>query len=509
MEELINLARIVTNRRLKVLPLLDFASRLSSNKEMALVQLLIGEQNKSQKQAIKTLYGKTDEATQTAFRKLKSRVQQKLLNHLFFLDDTDPRHPVSRKYEHQLLSLYFQTSTLYAEGEIKAAEPLARKALRLAISQELTQYAVLCAQLLRSIYADLRIPVRYRSNKLQLAKLQQTLEWEEEAAQIYWDVKSTMAYTVRARRILLDKMNELVKKLEALHHKANTFITFLYYYRTQIARQELTGDYEAIIRITSATAQQYELGEINKLRFDMRYNDFMNVYAHFRSRQAGEGLKLAEEYAKDFHPSSVNWPYFMEIYLLLALHAGQHGQAQELLQNVRKSVHFQKQPVAARQRWDLYEVYLQFLRPEISPLRMRNFTTFVQTVPDHSQDKQGYNVAVLILQFLYYLRQRDLEGLLVRLEGLRKYQQRHLREAGALRSQLFFRLLAITVKANFNPTVSQQLAEPLLERMQAAPPPGEAFSEIEIVPYEDLWALTLEILKATAAQVTEEDRQLV
>lgn len=509
MEELINLARIVTDRRLKVLPLLDFANKNSANKEMALVQLLVAEQNKSQKQAIKMLYGKNDETTQTAFRKLKSRVQQKLLNHLFFLDDTDPRHPVSRRHEHQLLSLYFQTSTLHAEGEIKAAEPLARKALRMAISQELTQYAVLCAQLLRSIYADLRIPVRYRSNNQQLAKLQQTLALEEEAAQVYWDVKATMAYTVRARRNILDTMSGLVKKLADLNRQAGTFITFLYYYRTRIVEQELIGNYEEIIQITSETAKLYEQGKINPRRFDMRYNDYMSVYAHFRSRQATKGLKLAEEFVKDFHYSSVNWLYFMEIYVLLAIHAEQYGQARELLGQARANVHFMKQRDLALQRWDLYEVYLQFMRPDASPLRMRNFTTFVQTVPDHSQDKQGYNVAVLILQFLYYLRQRDLEGLLVRLEGLRKYQQRHLRDAGALRSQLFFRMLAITVKSDFDPVLSQKLAEPLLSKMQAAPPPGEAFAEIEIVPYEHLWNMTLEILKVTAAQVSEENKQLV
>lgn len=140
---------------------------------------------------------------------------------------------------------------------------------------------------------------------------------------------------------------------------------------------------------------------------------------------------------------------------------------------------------------------------------MRNFTTFIHTLPDHSRDKQGYNVAVLILQFLYHLRQRDLEGLLMRLEGLRKYQQRHLREAGTLRSQLFFRLLSITVKSDFDLALTQQRAEPLLKQLQEAPPPGEAFSEIEIVPYEKLWALTMDILKENAAQLAIEARHLV
>ncbi|MBC8082568.1 MAG: hypothetical protein H7Z21_05095 [Hymenobacter sp.] len=499
----------MTDRRRKVVPLLDFTAKRTTNKEIALVQLLVEEQEKSQQQIIKALYGKIDDTSKTAFRKLKSRVQQKMLNHLFFLDESDSRYLSSRRYEQQCLSLYYQVSTLFGEGEYYNAERLARKTLRIAETMQFTHYAVMCGQLLRSIYADTQQPGKFRNNNKKLVANQQRLALEEEAARLFWEVKSMIAHTVRARRTILGKIEAYIKLLEGLHQDARTFTTFFYLYRTQLTREELIGNYQEIIRLTAVTAKKWTEGKINRVRFDKRYNNYMSVYAHLRSRQAEKGLKLAEEYAKEFHYSSNNWLYFLEIYMLLALHAGQYGQAQELLQTARKNLYFAKQRQAAQERWDLYEIYLQFIRPEGSPLRMRSFNVFVQTVPGHSRDKQGYNVAVLILQFLYYLRQRDVEGLLVRLEGLRKYQQRHLREAGALRSQLFFRLLAVTVKANFNPVLSQHQAEPLLKRMQAAPPPGEAFSEIEIVPYENLWALTLEILKVTAAQVMEENRHLV
>jgi len=509
MEELNNLARIVTDRRQKVLPLLDFNAKGSSNKEMALIQLLVEEQAKSQQQVIKALYGKVDANSKTAFRKLKSRVQQKMLNHLFFLDESDPRHALSRRYEQQCLSMYYQVSTLFGEGEYYSAERLARKTLRLAETMEFTQYEVMCGQLLRIIYADMQQPGKFKNinNKLKISQKRMALE--EEAAKIFWELKSMLAYTVRSRQAILGKIDVQVKQLEDLHKTAKTFNTFVFLYRTQLMLKELVGDYEEIIRLTATTAKKWEQEKINRKRFDKLLNNYMSVYAHLRSRQAEKGLKLAEEYAKDFHYASNNWLYFLEIYMLLALHAGQYGQAQELLSTARMSVYFTKQREAARERWDLYEMYLQFIRPESSPLRMRNFNMFIQTVPTHSRDKQGYNIAVLILQFLYYLKQRDIEGLLVRLEGLRKYQQRHLREAGALRSQLFFKMLAITVKSNFDPALSKQRAAPLLLQLQSVPPPGEAFSEIEIVPYEHLWQLTVEILQATALQQALEDRQLV
>ncbi len=225
----------------------------------------------------------------------------------------------------------------------------------------------------------------------------------------------------------------------------------------------------------------------------------MSVYAHLQCRQAREGLELAEDYFKDFHHSSGNWFYFLETYLLLAIHAKQYGQAVQLLQQAHKNPYYRKQRPAAQQRWELYEAYVQFVRPEQSVLKMRHFTQLVQMVPDYSRDKQGYNVAILVLQFLYFMQQRDIEGLLARLEGLRKYEQRHLRDPATLRSQLFFRLLVLIVKENFKPEACEKKGRPLLERLLAAPLPGQAYGEIEIIPYEDLWELTLGMLRQLAA----------
>ncbi|SHI65278.1 hypothetical protein SAMN02745146_1294 [Hymenobacter daecheongensis DSM 21074] len=500
MEKLSNLAKIVTDRRLKEAPLFDFSARAAKHKDYQLIQLLEADPDSTQLQLTKGLYGKASPASLITFRKLKSRVQQKLLNHLYFLDQADPRHLVSRRYELQCLSLYHQVTVLYGEGEYALAEQLLRKCLRQALDGEFTQYAVLAARLLCTLYADLRQPARYKAMSTQLLKYQQLLLLEDEAGQIYGSSKLALAHTVRTRRTLLNEIPAYQEKLQRLHDKAKSFTTFNYLYLIRLTQQELTGNYAEIIRLTSATARQAAQGKLNRKRFDKRFNNYMNAYAHLRSKQAEKGLALAEEYFKDFHPSSGNWFFFLENYVLLALHAGQYGKALQLLELALKNPYFRKQRVAARQRWDLFRAYIHFVQPEVSPLRLRHFNQFVQTLPDYSRDKQGYNVAILILQFLHYLRQQDVDGLLSRLEGLRKYERRHLRDAATLRSQLFFRLLVLTVKEHFNPQACEKKAQPLLKRLREAPQPGEAFAEIEIIPYEALWQLALDILAANAAR---------
>ncbi|MDU0369221.1 hypothetical protein ACFPAF_02345 [Hymenobacter endophyticus] len=345
------------------------------------------------------------------------------------------------------------------------------------------------------MYAEMRQPAKYKKIIKQLAAYQAQLALEEEAEVLYADIKMALNHKVRSRKFLLHQMPVYQHKLEQIHKKVKSYNTFHFLYVTRLSKEELVGNYEEIIKITSVTEKARKQGKINDKRFDKRFNNYMSVYAHLRCRKAEQGLALAEEYFKDFHYSSGNWFYFLETYLLLAVHAKQYGQAFELLQQARKNPYYRKQRVAAQQRWELYEAYIQFVQPEQSPVKMRYFTQFVQTVPDYSRDKQGYNVAILILQFLHFLRRRDIEGLLARLEGLRKYEQRHLRDPATLRSQLFFRMLLMTVKQNFVLAVCEKKAAPLLERLKAAPQPGEAYGEIEIIPYEDLWELTLGILR--------------
>ncbi|PJJ54836.1 hypothetical protein [Hymenobacter chitinivorans] len=500
MEKLSNLARIVTDRRVKESPLFDFSAKKSAHKDLKLIRLLEEAPDSTQLQLTKALYGRVSATSNTSFRKLKSRVQQKLLNHLYFLEQSDPRHLVSRRYELQCIGLYHQVTILYGEGEYLLAEQLLRKCLRQALEGEFTEYAVLATRLLGKLYVDLRQPARYRAASKQLQKLQELMALEDEAGQIYWSSKMAQAHTVRARRALLNDLPGYLAQLQQLHEKARSYTTFNYLYLIQLTLLEFTGNYEEIIKITTATEKLWAKGKINRRRFDSRFNNYMTAYAYLHNKQASIGLRLSEGYLKDFHPSSGNWFFFMENYVLLALHAGQYSQAQQLLEMAHKNPYFRKQRAAARQRWDLYKAYIYFLQPENSPLTLRHFNQFVQTVPDYSRDKQGYNVAILILQYLNFLRRQDVENLLARLESLRKYEQRHLRESATLRSQLFFRLLVLTVKENFDPEACEKKGQPLLHRLHEAPQPGEAYAEIEIIPYEALWGITLDILRANLAE---------
>ncbi len=498
MKELKNLARIVTSRRLSFVPLLDFEAGDKTLKEHRLVATLMESKEPTRTQLVKNLYDSSTPGNEASFRKLHSRVMTKLLNNLYFLDHTDERYLVSRRHELECLDLLHKATILYMEGDYPLTLRLLLKCLSLAQKDSFTAYAVQAANLLRVLYAQQQQRPQYRAITKTLAHLQQVRDYEEEAERVYGDVRLARASTVKARRTLLPLMPEYLVRLEELHRKAKSFNTSNYVYQMRLAQQELTGNYAAIIKTTAEAARQLKSGKLNPRRFDVRFNHFMSVYAHLLSRQAEKGLKLAAVYDKDFHQSSGNWFYFQEHYLLLALHAGDYPQARQVLQTATGSTNFGKQRELAQQRWELFRTYVDFVLPPARPTpgQRRQTAQWALTIPEYSRDKRGHNVAILVMQVLYFLRQRDLNAVLMRADRLRKYQQRHLREAANLRTRLFLRLLLLIVDQDFDPVRSARQAEPLLKQLGEAPPPGEAFAEVEIIPYETLWQLALHELRA-------------
>ncbi|KUG06638.1 hypothetical protein [Solirubrum puertoriconensis] len=501
MHELINLAKIVTNRRLTTLPLVDFAdSRTAKSREEQLLELLVSGESLTNLQVAKRMYNSSTAKSQAALRKLKQRLQEKLLNHLFFLDHTDPRHPAFRRYEQQCLDLLYQATMLWRESERVLLPQVLRKVVRLATSGEFTQQAISAWEMLRTLYAESNDYTQYQNSVKQLNKLYDTLTVEREAQRINWDAKMKLVRSVSARRRLLQELPDIICKLEGLYQQVPTYNVYDPLLKMRLMQQELSGNFEEIIRITTAAEKLFAQGKLNPKRFDSRFTKFYSMYAHLRARRITEGLALAEGYLEAFHRSNNNWFAFLELYYLLAMHDGDYVRAGELLRRMQQNPFVTKIPLPAQQRWELMQAYLFFVRPEEARLRPLHFAQLVQRIPDHSRDKQGYNVAILILQFLHYLREGNQEALLARLEGLRKYEKAHLREASTLRSRLMFRLLQLTVKEDFDPEACEKKGQALLARLRDTPPPGEAFAEIEIIPYENLWSQTLGLLREPTAQ---------
>jgi hypothetical protein len=506
--EFSNLARIVHQRRLKGKRLLiDFDSPASPGsaigKEQRLIDLVMAKPAATDLELTKELYTVATSANKAAFRQLRTRVQEKLLNNLQFLDYSDQLGLVSRPFELDCRTLLSRAAFLISEGENRLSMRLLQRCLHRAIEAEFTDLAEQAATTIATQYSEALDLKNYERVMLQVTILRQQLSLEQRADDVFNRFKLLFLTTgsgVVQRREFLPQAQGYINELELLHQQASSFKTFFNLYRARINYAEYTGSYEDVLSITQRAQQEYNVGKINPRRFDLRFSYFWIVYAHLRTKQLSVGLELAEEYASAFHPTSTNWFYYYEHYLLLALHSQRYELAGRILLQVLKNPSLPKIREAASERWELLYAYTTLVVPPgtiTAPRRSNRIQLSELTVPEYSRDKSGYNVFILVYQVLQFLRDRKLEAVLSRLEGLRKYQQRYLKDSSLLRSRTFLRLLLLLPENEFmvSQITASERVNQQLSILHNAPFITEGSTEVEIIPYEHLWQFILHTLE--------------
>jgi hypothetical protein len=491
MEELKELVKIVTNRAQKNISLLDFHEKQLS-KEMELFHGIRQGSFLTDEQAAASLY-KT-KPDQAGYKMLKSRLRKKLLNHLFFIDFSGSRFKISHKYEQECLNLLHQARMLINLGEYKTSERLLNKLLKLSTEAEFTHITVSCLELLLSIYAQIGKHYQFYKNKEVLLHYRTIANHEQEAEDYVNTARLELNLSIQSRKEYLPKLTPILERLRKLWKQSHSFNTFEFYYRLNIFYQELIGGYQEIIDITRESEQLFIHKKINSLRFDHRFNKYISVYAYLRNKNFENGLQLAGEYIHAFDSSSNNWFAFMENYFLLAVHARSYEFALQLFLKATQNPSFSKLTRMAKERWNLYRGYLYFVYPSEALFSEFRYQSFIALVPEYSKDKQGFNVTILILQFLYFLKRKDIDALLHRIEAMRKYAGTHLKDNFSDRTKSLFKLLMLVVKEDFYPSQCRKKGRYLYEKLQTINPPGDAYAEIEIIPFEHIWEMILDIL---------------
>ena len=491
MEDLRKLVQIVTSRGQKSFPLIEIKAKGNSKEADLFIKIKKGEL-KTDEEAAKNLYNCDPDDYRV--KMLKSRLRKKLLNHLFFLDFSDERLKISHRYEQECLSLLFQGRTLMNVGEHKISAKLLQNALKLAEEVEITSTIITCLENLLINYSlTFNSNLYYKTSK-ELEKYRKLAACENEAEGLYYTARLELNKSVLSKRKFLPTLKTTLERLHELWKTTNSASIFDYYYILNIIMQESTGNYEQILELTSLSESLLSKGKINKKRFDSRFNKFIMVYAYLRVKDYDKGLAFAEANIEAFNRSTNNWFAFMENYMLLAMHAGRYELAARIYDEATENSFFKKISINAQERWMLYSSYLYFVNPSKELLKKSYFKKLLSSIPEYSKDKQGFNVAILVLQFLYHVQQRNLDVLGNLIESVKKYAGRHLRENFSQRSLYFFKLLVLVVKADLDYVEALQKGKVLYEGIQATPVPGDAYAEIEIIPYEQLWTILLKSL---------------
>lgn len=153
------------------------------------------------------------------------------------------------------------------------------------------------------------------------------------------------------------------------------------------------------------------------------------------------------------------------------------------------------------EQWKINEAFVHFLiqsdkipgvEPDSSNFKL---SKFINSINIQDKDKRGVNIALHVVQLLFYLKQKKFSKVNERLEALTLYSFRYLRRDETLRSNCFIKMCLKLPEAEYNPIRTKRYVKKYWDRLLENPFELSLQStEVEIIPYEQLWEMIIETI---------------
>lgn len=446
---------------------------------------------KSDKDAALMLYDA--DQSDVRYKMLKHRIRKKILQSLLHVEISN--NQIILQKEQECLRYINISKLILKNSQYDAVLNLCNKIKSIALDFGFNDLILSALEIEAICIADIGTYKQFAKIMADQRKYQKLVSLEKEATILFQQAKLRLRSTIKNRKTHLEDLPAVIERLREIWEVAQSYEAFNAFFKTSILYYELVGNFNEIIKVTEEAEEYVKSGIVSEVRFSSMFNAYILVYAHLRNRSYESGLINAKKFSSYFEEANPNWFSYYENYFLLALHAKKYELASSILEKVQSNIHFNSLDKDLKERWNLYNAYLYFFEPAFSTLEDFNYQNFLNSFTEHSKDKQGYNVAILILQFMYLLKKNDSESLLYKVESLKKYASTHLNDANSLRSRLFLKLLMLIVTEDFDVEVCREKGKKIYNKLNETPTPGAAYAEIEIIPYEHLWEMTLKILE--------------
>ncbi|WP_276497002.1 hypothetical protein [Pontibacter litorisediminis] len=491
MKDLQRLVKIIDAYSPTATPLLNLQDE--SILETKLFNLLKEEAVLSDEEVARQIY-KDDKSASSSFRMLKSRFKKKLYNHLHFLKVPEAQYHTISNAVYACATQFAEVKALIMFSDFKAALKLLEQVHVITIEYELTTQEVLVLENITALYADLNEEAEYNQYLHLLEQAYRKQEQERKAQLLFNKVMFLFKKNTAQRSKHLQTSLSVLQQLEGLWQESASSSIFSLLHKLQIFYFEQLGQYDKIASAVQEADLLLSEGKINRHWYRTKYYGFVLVYALLQCRQYEEGLRLAKEKEEGIARESHNWFAFRENYILLALHSKKYALVADLLAEAFRNHHFRKILLESQERYELLRRFHALVAAPNRAEQPELLKPIVQEFKLLPKDKSGFNLALLVLDVLEKLSCGELDDLEPQAERVRKYTQKYLKGEKAERPRLFLRLLLLALTKQGAALVREQ-GQKLLERLKGTPLPGDAFAEVEIVPYEHLWELVLKVLE--------------
>lgn len=439
---------------------------------------------------------------------LKNRLKNRLCDAVFLLDFREESHPDRQTAFVECLKKWSSAMILITKNIRSIGVKQLENLLRHTLDFEFTELSMNIIRTLELYYGTIEGDQRkYNELETQLAELEALWLAERETERLYSDLVINYVNFRADKHLASLKAEEYFARVEPLMNRYNAFKVHFFGYLIQTIIFDSRNDYARMEQVCASAIEffdrkQYTSGMVLQTFY------YHIITCCLYTRQFEKGQLHVRTLEKMLEENSFNWFKLQELYVMMSMHTGNYAVAAGTLGRVLSNPHLTAQPSHILEFWKIVEAYIQYLaltgevgnKENIYMAPGFKISRFLNEVPMMSKDKRGMNIAIQIIQFLFYVAQNRQEECENRIDALKKYCTRYLTDDNTLRSRYFIKMLVqIPLNAFDLNKVQEKTAGTFKSLLEIPWYTVNQHREIEIVPYESLWPVVLASIGKAAA----------
>jgi hypothetical protein len=437
------------------------------------------------------------------YKKLKNRLKNRLINTVFFIDVKQPSYNQRQRAYYECYKDWAAAKILTGKQARLSSISLSHKILKQAKRYEFSELVLDIARSLRLHYGTIDGDrKRYEQFDQLFDEYEEVWIQENLAEKLYVELVTKYVNVKATQKELHNKAKEAYKRLEPALKKHSSYRLHFMSSLIKVLIYISVNDYKRTIQVCDEAIKFFKQKEYIA-RLPIQIFLHQQLICHTQLRQFTEGKEVAEECLAFIEEGTFNWFKHKELYFFLSMHSREYQKAYSIFVETTEHRRFQFLPSNIKEVWRIYEAYLQFLvmmkRVDINESD-ENFSKFkpgkfFNETPIFSKDKRGMNIPILVIQVLFMISQRKYNDAVDRIEAVEKYCSRYLRKDDTFRSNCFIKMLLQIPISGFHKTAVVRKADKYRKQLETVSiDVANQASEIEILPYEDLWNFALECL---------------
>jgi hypothetical protein len=496
-----DLVKTITRNKVKSIEVLGNPGEEGSMVE-ALYDAISKDKVLSDEEAAKFLYGKNESPKSQAYLRMKGRLERNLLNTAFFVDVNQPMFNDRTKAYYNSYRDFAAANILLGREATKAGIDVLEHLLEQTIKYEFIELTTDIASRLRREYGRAAGSVTMHERYSKIHREYEEKRRLEMLALEYFENLINYYIVRRSPNEEIHKLaTEYYEELYPLTLKADTCQYHHHTAQIGIIKYLSINDCTSAVKVCDEVLDLL-MKRSNSNRGALFGTALQKIACLIQLRIFDGQAEKALEYIFTLEEEGTfNWFRALELNVHYCLFARQYVAALEYFEKACKHPKFESLGGAVRDNWQIYGGYLHLLVAlgKLDAAKVDEVAGFFKysrltnEIEVLGRDKHGMNIPLILLPVIYHLVKGTFETAGISPESLEKYRKRYLDNDMNRRSASFLNMLIAFAKRDYQSASAEKKIKKELEVLAREQPQvaGQTFA-VEIIPYEDLWAMMVE-----------------